>query len=258
LTTLVNAHVAWGLGGWALMLIIGVSILVVPMFLLTPPYPPRLTRLLPAGIFVLLGLWSFLLLGGVGESTAWNAGLLTAVVLLAVAYAAVTLWLQSRRRRRRTDTTFVLWRGAMLALIVLGASWTSLTLLPRLGGHPRAPLWLGALALPGVFLPVIMGMLYKIVPFLNWLHLQQRAGPDVALPNVNQMIPPRAMSAQMLLQFSAVALLLAAVIQPWLARPAGLLFSASCLVLEWNLVRAALLYWQFNKRIRASVFDGSG
>ena len=36
---LINVHVAWGLGGWALMLVIGVSYMVVPMFQLTPPIP---------------------------------------------------------------------------------------------------------------------------------------------------------------------------------------------------------------------------
>jgi len=257
LTAVVNVHAAWGLGGWALMLIIGVSFLVVPMFLLTPPYPPQLTRLLPAGIFLTLCLWSFLLLSGAGERRAWNAGLITAGMLLAAAYAAATLWLQARRRRRRTDTTFVFWRGAMLLLIVLGVSWISFTLLPNMGGHPRAPLWLGTLAMPGVFLPVIMGMLYKIMPFLNWLHLQQRVGTGVDLPNMKQMIPPRSMRLQMILHFSAVTLLLAAAILPRLARPAGLVFCASCLLLEWNLVGAAILYWRLNKRVRTTASAGS-
>src|SRR5665647_3342613 len=49
LIALINVHVAWGLAGWALMLVIGVSYLVVPMFQMTPSYPVWLTRLLPAG-----------------------------------------------------------------------------------------------------------------------------------------------------------------------------------------------------------------
>jgi hypothetical protein len=252
LLTLINVHVAWGLGGWALMLVIGVSYLVVPMFQLTPAYPLWLTRLLPAGRLLVLGLWSLQLLPGLGEAQAWQAGVLCAGMLLAGVYAAVTLWLQSRRRRRQADVTLVFWRGAMLSLLVLALSALLFAALPRLGEHARAPLWLGVLALPGLFLSVIMGMLYKIMPFLNWLHLQQQGGTVTTQPNMKQMIPERAMRGQMRLHFASLALLLAAVIWPALALPAGLAFAASCLWLEWNLVGAARLYVRFGERIRAA------
>jgi hypothetical protein len=39
LIELANIHLAWGLGGWALMLVAAVSYFVVPMFQLTHPYP---------------------------------------------------------------------------------------------------------------------------------------------------------------------------------------------------------------------------
>lgn len=247
--TLVDIHVVWGLGGWALMLVIGVSFLVVPMFQLTPAYPIWLTRLAPAGLLAVLGLWSLQLLPGAGHAPAWHKGLLLAGMLLAGLYAVATLWLQSRRRRLKTDVTFIYWRGAMLALLGLAASWLLLQALPPLGSHARAPLWLGVLALSGVFLSVITGMLYKIMPFLNWLHLQQAGGTAVPVPNMKQMIPQRAMRAQMLLHFAALVLLLAAVLWPALALPAGLTFSASCLWLEWNLASAVRVY----ARCRASI-----
>ncbi len=253
LLTLINVHVAWGLGGWALMLVIGVSYLVVPMFQLTPAYPVWLTRLVPSGLFLVLCLWSLQLLPGVGAAQAWQSGVALAGMLVAGLFAATTLWLQSRRRRRQSDTTFVFWRGAMLALLALAASWLLFEALPQLGSHARAPLWLGVLALPGVFLCVIMGMLYKIMPFLNWLHLQRQGGMSMPPPNMKQMIPERAMRGQMRLHFAALVLLLAAVLWPALALPAGLAFSASCLWLEWNLIGAARVYARFRDRIRAAV-----
>ncbi|MFH1044608.1 MAG: hypothetical protein V1796_06090 [Pseudomonadota bacterium] len=249
---LINVHLAWGLGGWALMLVIGVSYLVVPMFQLTPAYPIWLTRLLPAGLLLALGLWSLQLRAEVGEVQTWQSGVALAGMLLAGLYAAATLWLQSRRRRRQTDVTFIFWRGAMLSLVALVASWLAFEALPQLGGHPRAPLWLGVLALPGVFLSVIIGMLYKIMPFLNWLHLQRQGGTAMPPPNMKQMIPESSMRGQLWLHFTALALLLAAVLWPVLALPAGLAFTASCLWLEWNLVGAARLYARFRDRIRAA------
>ena len=98
------------------MLVIGVSYLVVPMFQLTPSYPVWLTRLLPAGLFLVLCLWSLQLFAPEAAAQAWQSGVALAGVLLAGLYAVATLWLQSRRRRRQTDVTLMFWRGAMLSL----------------------------------------------------------------------------------------------------------------------------------------------
>jgi hypothetical protein len=105
---------------------------------------------------------------------------------------------------------------------------------------------------------VIMGMLYKIMPFLNWLHLQQQGGTTMTSPNMKQMIPEGAMRGQMRLHFTALGLLLAAVLWPALALPAGLAFTASCLWLEWNLIGAARVYARFRDRIRAAVASAAG
>ena len=252
LLTLINVHVAWGLGGWALMLVIGVSFLVVPMFQLTPAYPVWLTRLVPAGLLLVLCLWSLQLLPGLAGAQAWQSAVASSGILLAGLYAAATLWLQSKRRRRQADVTLVFWRGAMLSLLAVAVSWLVFEAQPQLGSHARAPLWLGVLALPGVFLSVIIGMLYKIMPFLNWLHLQRLGGMATPPPNMKQMIPEGAMRGQMRLHFAALLLLLAAVLWPALALPAGLAFSASCLWLEWNLVGAARVYARFRDKIRAA------
>lgn len=248
---LVNVHVAWGLGGWALMLVIGVSYLVVPMFQLTPAYPALLTRALPAGLLLVLCLWTLQLVPGAGSAQAWQSGVALAGVLLAGSYAVTTLWLQARRRRRQVDATLLLWRGAMLSLVAFALSWLAFEAWPRLGASPRAPVWLGVLALPGLFLCVITGMLYKIMPFLNWLHLQQQGSAGMPVPNMKQMIPEASMRGQMRLHFAALGLLLAAVPWPALTLPAGLAFTASCLWLEWNLVGAARTYARYRDCVSA-------
>jgi len=250
LLNLVNAHVAWGLGGWALLLVIGVSYLVVPMFQLTPAYPIRLSRLLPLGLFVVLGVWSILLIAVEGTPRLWLNGLALAGMLLAALYAGVTLRLQVQRRRRVTDTTFSFWRGAMLALLALAISWLVFLLLPELGEHPRAALWLGVLALGGVFVSVAQGMLYKIVPFLIWLHLQRLGNLKLKVlpPNIKQMIPEKAMRGQLKLHFTGVGLMLAAVLWPPLSSVAGLVFAASFAWQEWNLIGAVRIYVDFKKR----------
>ena len=252
---LVNVHVAWGLGGWALMLVIGVSYLVVPMFQLTPAYPLWLTRLMPLSLLAVVVLWSLQIGAGGGEPQSWQRWVAAAGMLIVAAYATTTLWLQARRRRRLVDPTFLFWRVAMGSLIGYAASWMVFMLWPALGQEPRTALWLGVLALPGVFVSVITGMLYKIVPFLNWLHLQKIGDPRTPPPNMKQMIPEKAMRLQMRLHFAALGLLLAAVLWPPLARAAGLLFAVSCAALEWNMVGAVRRYETFRARILAALAD---
>ncbi len=247
LVELVNVHAAWGLGGWALMLVIGVSYMVVPMFQLTPNYPRWLTWTLPAALFAALCAWSVQGVVGLAKvPPAWQLGAGIGGAAVAACYAGTTLWLQSRRRRRHTDSTFLLWRGAMLSLIAFALAWVALEALPRFGQNARAQLLPAALALAGVFVSVITGMLYKIMPFLNWLHLQQRRGAsDTKLPNVKQMISEGSMRRQTLVHFGATALLLGALAWPPLAVAAGLGFAVSFAWLQWNLVSATRVYVRY-------------
>jgi len=246
-----NVHAAWGLGAWALMLVVGVSYLVVPMLQLTPSYPLWLTRLVPFGIFLATILWSSQLLPDSELRQAWLSAAMLGAMLLAALYAGTTLSLQARRRRRLSDVTLLFWRGAMLTLLGLVASWIAMEVFPDLGEHPRAPVWLGVLALPGVFVSIISGMLYKIMPFLNWLHLQRLGGLKFAPPNIKQMLPERNMRQQLMLHFGSLMLLLGAVLWPPLTALAGLAFAASCLWLEWNLVGAVRLYIDFKRKATA-------
>ncbi|MDP2792860.1 MAG: hypothetical protein Q8O25_02070 [Sulfurisoma sp.] len=244
-----HVHAAWGLGGWSLLLLSGVSYYVVPMFQLTPPYPVWLGRLLPWGLLAVLLVWATQLLRPASEAYSW---VLLAGLLLAGTFAAVTLRLQARRRRRVPDVTLTFFRGGMASLLAIVAAGIAVALAPTFAGSQRGALLIGMLALVGLFVSVITGMLYKIVPFLNWLHLQRLGGLTVLPPNMKQMIPERAMVGQMRLHFAALAALLVAVAWPPLTSVAGLLFAASCAWLEWNLLSGVRVYLDFRDRIRAA------
>lgn len=252
LLALTDLHAAWGLGGWALVLLAGVSYFVVPMFQLTPAYPAWLARGLPLALLALLIAWSaqFALADNSGAQGLFVGGLGVSSM-----FAATTLHLQHRRRRKVGDTTLLFFRTAMLALLGIFVSALGFLALPDLRLDPRAAVWLGMLALVGVFISAINGMLYKIVPFLNWLHLQKLCGLQTLPPTMHQMIPERSMRRQFQLHLAALSLLLAAVWLPVLARPAGLLFAVSCAWLGWNLLGAVNVYLRFRNRIRAGAAD---
>lgn len=188
--SLAAAHISLALGGGVMLLIIGVSYQVVPMFQLTPNYPKWLTASLAPAIFIALLLSLMPLLF---ESAPRWPGLVAEVVywLLACGFAAVTLRLQSQRRRRVPDATLSFFRLGMLALLAAALFSLASLLSPAYGDHLRT---LSVLAfLLGFAMSVIVGMLYKIVPFLVWFHLFRGGASAVkaGIPNMKEIIPER-------------------------------------------------------------------
>ena len=245
---LTNVHLAWGLGGWALMLLAGVSYHVVPMFQLTRPYPLWFTRWFGPLLLLLLLAWSLRIFV---VDMRWTMAIALPLLLLFSAYAVMTLWLQFTRRRKIDDATSLYFRVAMISMLVFSISGVGVLLHPEFAEDPRAAVWLGVLALVGVFVSSLSGMMYKITPFLNWLHLQRLGAPMSAVPNMKKMIPADAMTGQLRLHVLALLLLLAAVWVPGLARVAGVAFAASSAWLGWNLASAARRYLIFRDQIRA-------
>lgn len=250
LTELTHVHAAWGLGGWSLLLVAGVAYLVVPMFQLTPPYPAWLTRSFSVALFFLLAAWSLTWLP-LQRPAGLQVALVCAAALLAVVFAAVTLRLQGQRRRKVTDPTLLFWRLAMLALVVAAAAVVLQQLNPGAEDYAGAPFLLGVLLMVGVFMPVISGMLYKIMPFLNWLHLQKIGKPGLVVPNMRQMIAEPRMMMQFRLHLAALVLLLGAVPLPWLVYPGAVALIASCIWLEWNLIVATRNFARFSRELEA-------
>ena len=242
----VDIHAAWGLVGWSLMLLMGVSYHVVPMFQLTPAYKPGYAHWAP---LVLLGVLVLGTYASGGHQSGWTDSSLIAGFSLAGSYALITLGLQARRRRKIFDPTLIFFRVAMLALLAAAGLGISMVLSPSLADCPEAYMDLGLLAIVGVFMSAINGMLYKIIPFINWLHLQGRGG---AVPNMREMIPEGAMRFQLWGHVTALILLLAAPLVPSLASLAGLALAASCGALAIILARAVGRYAKFEARLRGS------
>jgi hypothetical protein len=97
-------------------------------------------------------------------------------------------------------------------------------------------------------------MLYKIVPFLIWLHLNkrlQRAGKwQGKVPNMKQVIPERQARWQFRLHLWALGSLLAAIILPVLPVPiVGALWLVNGSWLCWNLWQALRLYHRVGRGI---------
>jgi len=205
------------------------------MFQITPPYPPRLSVWLAGALFALLLLHAAALL-------LFKAALPTVDASIAgrdLAFALATLRLQSRRRRKLPDVTLDYWRLGMASLIACVAVWLAAIIWPAWADSDAYPLLLGVLFFGGFAVSVVAGMLYKIVPFLAWFHLQAqlqaRAG---SIPTMKEMIAERWMRWQFRLHLAACVLLVAALLWPQWALAAGATLAVSALLLWLNLLSA--------------------
>jgi hypothetical protein len=163
---------------------------------------------------------------------------LGATALGFVLFALLTLGLLIKRGRRRLDPTLLHWWSAMLVLGGGGLAWVL--------GAPSHPI--GVLLLVGLGLGLPAGMLFKIMPFLAWFHLQHRQVTsgrfDLRLPHMGTLLPMPWARVQFGLHLLALLLMMGSLFIPELARPAGLALALSALVLEGLLVGVMRAYWR--------------
>ena len=237
---LTELHAVWGLLGWTVLLVAGVAYQVVPMFQITPPYPPAFVRGFAPLMAGLLAVWS------AGLWTGWSAltNLAGAGLVVGVAvFAGTTLYLLGQRRRKIGDATLNYWRLSLIGLLAAAGLWLSAQAVPAWAQAPQVELLLGILMIAGFALGVINGMLYKIVPFLAWFHLQAQLFGRAKVPNMKQLLPDAAIQRQWWTYGAALLLLLAAALYPPVfSIPAALALGASGAWLGFNLTRVGLTY----------------
>lgn len=240
LLLLADIHLGWGFVAWGTILLAAVGNVVVPMFQLTPAYPDWFGRWFSVSALAAVALWT------IAAYCEWHLAatvLGTAVVAVPALFAGVTLNIQKRSKRARFDATQHYWRGAMLSALAACIIWLAASISPVIAEWPEWPIVCGVFLLFGGFMSVMIGMLYKIVPFLIWLHLQQQGQGRVIAPNMKKVIVEGKMNGQMLAHFASCALLLLAVLWPKVFDyPAGIALVFANAWLLRNLLSAMFVY----------------
>jgi hypothetical protein len=235
-----NLHAVWGLAGWTALLLAGVAYQVVPMFHITPSYPAWLS-----------GGFAPLMAGGLAAWSAfvlidWSVAATVAGMALAaglMAFAAGTLYLFTQRRRKINDPTLGYWQISMVSLLAGAALWLLTRWIPALATSPQVEWVLGILLIFGFAIAVINGMLYKIVPFLAWFHLQAQLLGRAKAPNIKQLLPDAPVRRQRWVFLATLLLLLAAAVYPAVfTYPAALALGATGVWLGVNLWSVARIY----------------
>jgi hypothetical protein len=231
-----NIHSAWGIFGFAGILIIGVTFQVLPMFYVAPRFKQfckkRVVWLISGGLFIwmvtAIGFEDKMLFG-----KAWIATFFWAF--------ATTVWIKlGKRRRPITDVTVWYWRSASVFLTLGAFLWifdeyfkneyvTMVAIL--LGG--------------GFILSIMMGMLYKIIPFLVWFHLN--AMGYMTIPTMNEMINKNLSKAQFILFVASLVGFLFAFYTPWMLKISASSFILSMAILQYNVISPVLIYKKVKK-----------
>jgi hypothetical protein len=230
-----HLHVA--LVGWALIMMVGVSHRLLPMFLLSHGGDTRWTKralcLLAPGVVVLAA----------GLATRTNAGTWLGTVLL-MSGVACFIW-QARcfyikRVRRKTDVG-MRFAGTALAFLAVSALLGPAVLIAGVS-HPRLATVYVTVGLLGGIVMFIVGFFYKIVPLLAWtVRFKDRMGKGTA-PTVAQMFSARVAHAQLALMALAVTLLGAgiATASVHVTRCGAVLFLAGVLLFLSQIARVAV------------------
>ena len=236
----VDAHLAWGLGGWVGLMIAGTGIQIIPLFHMCQGFPDWFGRLLPwLVIFILLIVTGVLLLP---VSAGYGHWLLMALLVIHVSFNLFALYCEQKRERLIRDAHLWLWQASHLTLA--GAMLYQL-----LSGDSVV---VGILLL-GSILAFLIGSLLKILPFLTWLDLQQQKirarQRQLKLPRLMD-IQPAWLAYLIAVSFvTAVVLLLAATMLPILARTAGFFVLACGVLLALLLARAFRTHRKFSAKL---------
>ncbi|MCD4503847.1 hypothetical protein LQR30_07000 [Chromobacterium piscinae] len=230
--TLLDWHALWALGGWLLGLVMAVAATVVPMFQITPAYPARWMRhaamIWPASLLA-SGLGWQLTASWLAWLPAWMA---------ALAFAAMT-WRLQRRSRRPGDCGRRFWQMAMAALALgLLAAWLVAADLLAAGWAALS----GWLLLFGLGAGAVLGMFYKILPFLLWLDLQRKAQHGARPPATLALLPESAQRRCLFVFSACLAMGCALALGRLPGMAAGVGTCALAALVAWDAGRAVWRY----------------
>jgi len=199
--TLLKLHAHAGFAGWFLLLVMGVSMKLLPMFLLAHDYA---TKPGEAAFYLLNGgllCWAATVLFEAPTTLQAFCAMVLAGGIFAYLLQVAVIF--SKRNKVRSDPhrrlsvrrlEFPLWFAAMAfgtlgSVVVLGIVMAMLRDVIPGGLQNRLVLVYGAMIFLGVLSLLTQAFLYKILPFLVWLRKFSKSVGRVKTPKVDDLVP---------------------------------------------------------------------
>jgi len=232
-----HAHAHLGVVGFFVMLIVGVSYRLIPMFTLTEIQSKRRAAL----SILLLNIG----LAGSVVTILLRSDWKPVFAVVAVVGLALFGWeLRARLRARKRPAldwglkTFLVAVAMLIAVSLLGLvlSWPGLPMNPFFGMLENV---YGFLGLLGVVALAILGMLHKILPFLVWFGVYSPHVGRAQLPLTSQMVSERAQAAGLGTYLVGLGIISVAILREseLLVRVGGGFLFASLLLFGWNAAK---------------------
>lgn len=234
-------HIAWATLGWIMFMVIAVAYQVIPMFQVTHHYPKRYSHWLTPTLFISLLIWTtdHYFLPGQNILNIFSSLL---IGLLIISFIVFTLRLQLQRKKRLADATLYFWYTGLTCLTISVFLYFYAYFIKS-----DVSLLIGIIFINGFVISIINGMLYKIVPFLVWLHIHRHrtlSGQGIAgIPTMNEVITRKKTHRQFYLHLIALILSVLAVFYPTIFfYPAALTWLINWTLIFIHLLQAMRLY----------------
>ncbi len=224
-------HYNFGLFGWMGLLIASISFQTVEMFYVTPAYPKIISHYLPMGTFLALLAMAFATVFSPAMIALFQPLLYIGLAL----YGLITLLRLSQRKRPLADATIWFWRTGMGSLVL-----SMLLLLVAYFTEADALLPSGAVLFLSFALSVLFAMLYKIIPFLTWFHLNSQG--YLTTPMMHEIIHPKTAKKHFFIHFAMVVSLLLSQTASWIIFAAAALMLLSFIWIGYQIWHAHKLY----------------
>ena len=221
-------HALFAALGWIGLLIVGVSFQVIPMFYVTQEIKEGYRYTL---VFAIAGAIVATALMIPMERLAAKTLFFVTLIIFSL-YAGFTIRSLYKRKRSIKEPSIALWYIGLATLFCMP--------LFSFDGTLFATLYLFGFAMS-----IVIGMLYKIVPFLAWFHISSRGFFD--MPTMKEMLNERVATIQFAIH---IATIIALFVFPSFA--GALLILDSALILA-NTFTAVKIYFSYKKR--PSPFD---
>jgi len=226
-----NIHSVWAVFGFAGVLIIGVAFHVLPMFYVAPRFKKfckqKVVWLVTSGLL----LWLFLNIFIESYSTIGKIW----VALFFWAFSTTVYLKLNARRRKVSDITVWYWRSASIFMTLGTFAWAINDFFDE-----KYIVIVSILIGGGFILSIMSGMLYKIVPFLVWFHLNAKG--YMSIPTMNDMISKKLAKAQFFLFILSLIGFIASFFIPNILPLFAVTFIISMAILEYNIVIPILIY----------------
>ena len=223
----VNMHILFALFGFALLLIMGISFQVIPMFYVALDFPKYIQNRVPLVLFLFLFLASLFLYFEINFLVLKI--IFTSIIILFAYYGLKSL---NNRRRPVFDVTLWYWKFSLSMLVLSQIIW--------LFSIFESNYILAIVFAFGFLYSLLQGMVYKIIPFLSWFHLSSKG--YFKLPTIREFIDEKYIKIHFFVHLISIVFFILSYFENSLIYVASILFLISNMLFFINCLSAIKKY----------------